>query len=201
MRPGEYCTTNPGHPFCRNDVTFHQGDTPLGIRSTEAELLQATHVTLTFREQKNANRGEKVSQARTNNVLCPVTALARREIHLRRAHAPPDAPIHSVYAPHPTHITSKNITDLLRQGARAIGLEPHEVSAISAASLRATGASALLTAGVDSDLIRLLGRWKSDAMLRYLHTQSVGLLHNTASRMLLAGASDLPATRRAPVTT
>ena len=30
----------------------------------------------------------------------------------------------------------------------------------------------LLTESVDSDMIRLIGRWQSDTMLRYLHTTS-----------------------------
>ena len=42
---------------------------------------------------------------------------------------------------------------------------------ISAQSLCAAGSMALLYAHVDSDLIRLLGRWRSDEMLRYLHVQ------------------------------
>jgi hypothetical protein len=37
---------------------------------------------------------------------------------------------------------------------------------------------ALLCSGVDTDVIRLVGRWKSDEMLRYLHVQA--LPHTTA---------------------
>ena len=38
--------------------------------------------------------------------------------------------------------------------------------------LRPGGATALLCAGVDPDLIQLLGRWLSDAMFRYLRVQA-----------------------------
>jgi hypothetical protein len=31
---------------------------------------------------------------------------------------------------------------------------------------------ALLNGGVDTDIIRLIGRWRSDKMLRYLHVQA-----------------------------
>ena len=36
--------------------------------------------------------------------------------------------------------------------------------------MRAGGAIALLMARIDTDTIRLVGMWRSDVMLRYLHT-------------------------------
>ena len=53
--------------------------------------------------------------------------------------------------------------------ARIVAALPADVSA---RSLRAAGAMALLCADVDSDRIRLLGRWQSDQMFRYLHVQA-----------------------------
>jgi len=50
-----------------------------------------------------------------------------------------------------------------------VGIHPND---ISIHSLRASGAMALLCAHVDTDRIRLLGRWYSDKMLRYLHVQA-----------------------------
>ena len=49
------------------------------------------------------------------------------------------------------------------------GIDPRE---LSARSLRAGGAMALLSGGCDNDIIKLLSRWKSDAMMDYLHQQS-----------------------------
>jgi integrase len=166
----------------------------------EAELLAATSVVITYTEQKNANRGEKVGQGRSGDpFLCPVTSLARRIIHLRRNRAPLDTPIY-VYYPqfrsNPQRVASTTITELMRRSARLLQFPEDAVADIHARALRATGASALLTAQIDSDLIRLLGRWKSDAMLRYLHAQSAGLVHQFASQMLRQGAADIPITRR-----
>ena len=45
-----------------------------------------------------------------------------------------------------------------------VGFMPEDVST---QSLRAGGAMALLMARVDTDTIRLVGRWRSDVMLRY----------------------------------
>ena len=60
-------------------------------------------------------------------------------------------------------------------------------SDIDARSLRAGGATALLCAGIDADTIQLLGRWKSDAMLRYLHIAANPVVHTYASQMFAGG--------------
>lgn len=57
---------------------------------------------------------------------------------------------------------------------------------VSARSLRAGGAMALLVAEVDTDVIRLLGRWRSDEMFRYLHLTAEPIMRNFAHRMLHA---------------
>jgi hypothetical protein len=86
-------------------------------------------------------------------------------------------------------VTSQDITTTLRAsvailGAEALGFEPQDVSA---RSLCASGAMALLCAHVDSDTICLLGRWRSDEMLRYLHVQAQPLMQQFASKMLQGG--------------
>ena len=43
-------------------------------------------------------------------------------------------------------------------------------------------------AEVDKDAIQLLGRWKSDAMLRYLRIQAASHAHNYAQQMLTNGS-------------
>jgi hypothetical protein len=58
---------------------------------------------------------------------------------------------------------------------------------VSARSLWAVGATALLLAQVDPDVIRLIGRWQSDEMLCYLHVQAYPLMHNYSHLMLDAG--------------
>ena len=69
---------------------------------------------------------------------------------------------------------------------------------MNARSLRAGGAMALLCGRVDADTIRLVGRWKSDAMFCYLHAQALPLVRHLAHTMLTHGAfsmlpgSDLP---------
>jgi hypothetical protein len=59
---------------------------------------------------------------------------------------------------------------------------------LSARSLCPGGATALLCAGINSDVIKLLGRWKSDAMFRYLRIQAHIHQSNIAQRMLDHGS-------------
>ena len=84
-------------------------------------------------------------------------------------------------------VTAQMITDLLRQAVRecpSSGLVPEDVSA---RSLRASGAMAMLCDGVDQDKTGLFGRWRSDAMLDYLHTQAEPLYRDLSARMLRGG--------------
>ena len=71
-----------------------------------------------------------------------------------------------------------------RQIGNQLGLSPNDVSA---RSMCAGGAIALLNSNVDSTLIKLLGRWRSDKMLRYLHLQAQPVMNQFAQRMLVGG--------------
>ena len=188
MHPGEYCTSSgedSSHPFHLDELELWRGPRLFDLTlATDHELHTATFCMLQFSDQKNSNRGEKVGHATSgDHIFCPVRALARRVIHLRRNAAPPHTPIHCYYEQfrgRQLRIPASSVNLLLRQSATLIGIDPVDVTI---KALRATGAMALITARIDSDLIRLLGRWQSDAMLRYLHVQAVPVLQNFARAM------------------
>ena len=46
---------------------------------------------------------------------------------------------------------------------------------------------ALLCAGIDADIIKLVGRWRSDAMFRYLHAQALPIVRQLAKSMVNHG--------------
>jgi hypothetical protein len=46
---------------------------------------------------------------------------------------------------------------------------------------------ALMCAGVDCDRIRLIGRWRSDELYRYLHVQAQPVMNGTAAAMFHGG--------------
>ena len=151
-----------------------------------------TKATLTFSDQKNAVRGEQISHQATNDPqLCPCKALARICAHLRAHNAPPATPIYTFWDGRGkrSYATPRLITNALQHSARQLvshtGIDPDK---LTARSLRPGGATALLCADVDPNAIQLIGRWKSDAMLRYLRVAALANTHNFAQAMLTAGA-------------
>ena len=199
LRPGEYTgTVTSSQLFQLRDVRFFTGH--LVLNSTHdppQHLLTATFVTLEFTTQKNGVWGEVIGLGRSGDPnFCPVLAAARRVIHLHQAAALPTQPLASFQDPVSqtlTRLTPADLTAILRLSVTVLGAQfgflPSDVSAWR--SLWAAGAMALLCAHVDSDRIRLLGRWKSDQMFRYLHVQAEPVMRNFSSRMLHGGTYTL----------
>jgi hypothetical protein len=196
LRPGEYTDNNGDtnkHPFLLEDIQLFIGDTRLNLLTgSDARLKQARFASLTFTGQKNGVRGEVIGLACSEDpVLCPVQAVIRRVLYLRQNGALPTTPLAHVYNSTDL-VTTEAITICIRNAVTelgpTLGFLSHEVSA---RCLRAAGATALLLAQVDTDIIRLIGRWKSDEMLRYLHVQAYPLMRNYSQQMLSAGTYTL----------
>jgi hypothetical protein len=85
-------------------------------------------------------------------------------------------------------VDAKDITLALQLSVASLGptlgFLPKDISAWS---LYAGGAMALLCTKVDKNVISLLGRWRSDEMMRYLHVQAQPVMKHFAKTMLLAG--------------
>ena len=192
LRPGEYTgTTSDNAPFRMQDVQLFIGRRRLDLtHAPEADLIAATSATLTFTTQKNGVWGEVVLHGRSGCLrCCPVSALARRILCLRMHHASPATPLATSWPNNRKRaVTAKDITDALRLAVITLGPSIGLISSdISARSLRAGGAMALLCAHVDTDIIRLLGRWQSDAMMRYLHLQALPAMNRFAHLMTSGG--------------
>ena len=167
-----------------------QSRTLHGLREKESTLAwigsKVNFVLLTFSDQKNAVRGERIGHSLSGHPLfCPVNALIRRCRHLQAHRAPSDTPLCAYFAHRKWHsVTSLAITTFLRafvaQPGQPYGLSP---SHVTVRSLRPSGAMALLQARIDDNVIRLIGRWQSDTMLRYLHAQSTTLMSPFAAAM------------------
>jgi hypothetical protein len=198
LRPGEYAYTNnpDAAPFRLCDVHLLIHNRRLHpMTATEQELTHVTYVALEFTTQKNGVRGELVGLGRTGHPIhCPVRILINRIRHLRAHRAPIHMPLYSYFDRRWQRIDTTILTSHLRHTVTALGAT-YGISAsdISIRSLRASGAMALLCAKVDTDTIRLLGRWRSDEMLRYLHVQTFPLVAPLASQMLRHGHFSLMA--------
>ena len=194
LRPGEYANASGDakHPFRLQDVEFKIGAQHFAsvAHRTALQFLSSTFVSLTFTTQKNGVKGEKLAHACNGQAqACPVRAVMRRVAHLIHHNAPMTTPLH-VYYEHNRQrcVSSAMITSLLRAAAISIpghaGVDPNN---IAARSLRASGAMALLLGGKDPDKIRILGRWRSDAMFRYLHAHALPLIQDNSTIMFRGG--------------
>jgi hypothetical protein len=74
-----------------------------------------------------------------------------------------------------------------------------QANEISARSLRAGGAMALLCGKVNVDLIQILGGWHSDAMIRYLHMKAQPVTQNFAATMYNHGTYEFLPDEKVPI--
>jgi len=192
LRPGEYAqTANPeSTPSRLQDIHLHAGTSCINHLTSPVHTLDAANfVCLEFTNQKNGVRGELIGLGRSGNpAFCPVQACVNRIKHLRQFNAPPTTPLFAFFSSEWKAISSSDLTTELRRVlsvlGQQVGLSPDDVSI---RSLRASGAMALLCTNVDTDRIRLLGRWRSDEMLRYLHVQAYPVVASLAPAMLRHG--------------
>ena len=115
-------------------------------------------------------------------MFCPGKALLRIALrHVRHsptAYGDREKPICQHFNPAPPWrhwhgIKPSHATTVLRAAASLVEHVTNVPAKLfTVRSLRPGGATALLCAGVDSDTIKLLGRWKSDAMFHYLRVQA-----------------------------
>ena len=192
LRPGEY-TDSPSDtaPFALQDVQLFIGQRRLDLlRDPEPLLNQALCASLTFTSQKNGVPGEVIRLGRSGDpFICPTLAIVRRVLHLRTYKAPPYTPLsRSFTSPSISKpVTPSDISSSLRDAVYFLGTDLGFLpSDVSARSLRAGGAMALLVSKVDPDIIQLLGRWRSDEMFRYLHLTAEPIMKHFAKRMLTA---------------
>jgi hypothetical protein len=192
LRPGEYAhTSNPeSAPFRLVDVHLRHNDIRINhLRCPLHALSTATFVCLEFTIQKNGVRGELIGMGPSGHpTFCPVKTCISRVLHLCQHNAPPTTPLYSYFVDTWYGVSTSTLTTELRLAVSAmgdaVGLTPADVSV---RSLRASGAMALLCAQVDPDRIRLLGRWRSDEMLRYLHVQAYPVVAGLAPAMITHG--------------
>ena len=194
LRPGEHTYLKTNSQFTSADVKLYIGRCLLNHGyASAADLHAATSVSLTFTTQKNGVKGEVITHGRSgHDYACPVKAIVRRVWYLREvARLPRTTPLCAYKeGTRLRHVTSNNVTLAIRAAMLLVDPDtldilPHEVEA---RSLRAGGATALLCAGIDNNTIQLLGRWKSDAMLRYLHVQAAPIIRRLAALMYSNGS-------------
>ena len=96
----------------------------------------------------------------------------------------------------PTKITAHLKATVKLFAGTHLGFTHHDVSA---RSLRAAGAMALLCSGVDNDIISLIGRCRRDKILRYLHVQAHPIMRNLSKLMIIHGNYNLLPHNEVPI--
>ena len=120
----------------------------------------------------------------------PVRSMTRRVAHLIQHKSPATIPLYVYFDEQGQKrlVTSSMITSLLWMAALTIpghdGVNPDK---IAARLLQSSGAIALLLVGVDTNHIRILGFWKSDAMLCYLYNCALALIKDNSKIMFQGG--------------
>jgi hypothetical protein len=136
-----------------------------------------------------------------NPQLCPVISLCNRILHARIHNADLTTPIARYFDRGKWHnVTSTHISTTLNKAAVTF-LGPtlgFLASYVSARSLRAAGAMTLLCTHVDTEIIRLVGWWRSDEMLHYLHVQAKPTMRGFSARMLQHGSFVLLPNNKVP---
>ena len=199
LRPGEYI----GTPNNRLDTLFRLRDLQLWIGTRVLDIMNcpladvrsATFATLTFTRQKNGIRNETIGHGRSGHpTICPVLCLVARVIALRALQAPPSTPLTAYRLTPVDALRYIQPADISRQLRLTLTIHPHPAYSpadVSARSTRAAGAMALLCAGVDRDRIRLVGRWRSDELFRYLHVQAQPVMTGLSAAMIRGGSFQL----------
>jgi len=193
MRSCEYLRTNIAEEKrrtktlrVRNIRFFRKGRL---VPHTHRSLALADTVSITFEFQKSDERHETITMHRSGDtVLCPVrawAAIVRRILSYPGTTA--DTNVNTIFVDNKlSTISSATMLEKLRAAARLIGedvlgFDPED---IGTHSIRSGAAMAMYLADVATFTIMMIGRWSSDAFLRYIRKQVEQFSHNVSSRMI-----------------
>jgi hypothetical protein len=182
---GSRCTK----PLCLRNLRFFRDNRVL--LHSDPNLASATALTITFEYQKTDVRDETVHQHSTGlPILCPVRRWAGIVQHiLSYPGCNADSPISTVVANDTRKlVTGTFLATQLRAAASRIvedtlGFSPED---IGTHSIQSEAVMAMYLAGVPVFTIMLIGRWSSDAFLRYIRRQVLQFSSGVASRMVCA---------------
>jgi type III secretory pathway component EscS len=152
----------------------------------------ADSVSITFEFQKNDERDVTITMHRTGDAtLCPVISWSSIVRRIRAIPGTSDSsPVCTYLLTDGTTglVTSKQILDRLRDRVTAIGKDVlgFEAWEVGTHSIRSAAAMAMYLAGVPVYTIMLIGRWSSDAFLRYIRRQVQEFSAGVSRRMILS---------------
>jgi hypothetical protein len=173
--------------LCLQNIWFFKNGHLLPAPSDDLEF--ADSVAMMLEMQKNEEKHERVIDGRTDDpVLCPVKSWARLTNQIwKYPGTMEDTSVCTVWNhARREQIKLRQVIMSLRSvcatiGSAHLGFDP---SKIGTHSLRLGIAMEMYLAGVKVYTIMLIGRWSSDAFLRYIRKQVQQLLQDVAKKML-----------------
>ena len=154
------------------------------------ELANADFVSVTFVEQKNGEKIETVTQFSTyDSVLCPVRAAASIVRRLQKLKSTTETTQINTYKNSDGKILkvqSKQVREALCAAVSTIGEDKlgFKSSEVGTHSIRSGAAMVMHLAEVPVYTIMIIGRWSSDAFLRYIRKQVAQFSQNISRRMI-----------------
>ena len=146
-------------------------------------------VAITFEMQKKEEKNDTVHHKSSGDlIMCPVRAAAEL---VRRILGYPgtdgNMPISAILVGSKiTQVKSKQMVGVLRDAVQAIGegVLNIKVDEIGTHSIRSGAAMAMVMGGLPVYMIMLMGRWSSDAFLRYIRKQIEQFSHDVSTKMI-----------------
>jgi hypothetical protein len=195
MRSCEYSkTTSPNEStttklLALRNIRFFK-DSKL-ISHDHPNLASADIVSITFEAQKNKSKFQTISLHRSASSLCPVSTWASIVTRIRSYPSSNDSTTVNAYKSPKgrlSYVSSSQIRQKLRSAASILGSKTlgFEANEIGCHSLRSGSAMAMYLAHIPVTTIQLIGRWKSDAFMRYIREQVDCFTSNVASKMITA---------------
>jgi len=169
------------------NVRFFRGVDQLGHDHRELEF--ADCVALTFERQKKDKKMDTVTLMASQDArLCTVRAAAAIVRRIRKCPGlSQDSPISTVIVNgHLEEVTSTHMIHALRDAVGVIGEVKLGIKKedVGTHSIRSGAAMAMYLGEYPIFMIILIGRWSSDAFLRYIRKQVLEFSQNVATRML-----------------
>jgi len=194
MRSCEYSkTTSPSESkrtkiITIGDIRFFKSHKL--INHNDPSLHEADIISITFRSQKNGEKNQTISMHTSRDLnICPVKVWASIVRRIRSYENTSDSSMVNCYISRQgsmNHITSNNIRTKLRAAAASLGEQSlgFTIKEIGCHSLRSGSAMAMYLAGVPVITIQLIGRWKSNAFMRYIREQVDCFTENISNKIL-----------------
>jgi hypothetical protein len=157
---------------------------------TNTNLATASVVSITFVSQKTDVKNQTVTMYRTQDpLLCPVRAWAGIvQTILQDPDGSPSTAVnfHRLANLDKIFLPASSMTKLIRKAADHIGAENlgFHSSDLGTHSIRSGAAMAMHLDAVPTYSIMLIGRWSSDAFMRYIRVQVMEFAQKVASRMI-----------------